>query len=388
MPLDGKVFNLRDFEVEEISGESPVRIVARYLGPVSCPHCGNLKLRKKDRKIRVLHHERIGLRACNLELTVFKYRCLSCLRYFWQRFPGYVTSRRSTEPFRKQVVREHVDGIALSKLSSNSGISASTVERWNRDLAQRLVKQDINYPCPRVLGIDEHFFTRKLGYATTFCDLEHHRVYDVALGRSADSLRSTFQKLQGKQQVRVVVMDMSETYRSIAKTWFPKARRIVDRFHVIRLVNHYFMQIWKNVDESGRKHRGLVSLVRRHPWHLSEEQKPRLQRYLSQFTVLQEAYNIKNRLIRVLLAKNVRKKHAVKLARYFLSLLKRMQGTPMAPLATTLKSWLEEIVGMWRFSRTNGITEGFHTKMEMISRRAFGFRNFENYRLRVRALCA
>ncbi|MBM4153621.1 MAG: transposase, partial [Lentisphaerae bacterium] len=27
------------------------------------------------------------------------------------------------------------------------------------------------------------------------------------------------------------------------------------------------------------------------------------------------------------------------------------------------------------------------TKMEMISRRAFGFRNFENYRLRVRALC-
>ncbi|MBP8655581.1 MAG: transposase, partial [Kiritimatiellia bacterium] len=29
-----------------------------------------------------------------------------------------------------------------------------------------------------------------------------------------------------------------------------------------------------------------------------------------------------------------------------------------------------------------------HTKMEMISRRAFGFKNFENYRLRVKALCA
>jgi hypothetical protein len=34
-----------------------------------------------------------------------------------------------------------------------------------------------------------------------------------------------------------------------------------------------------------------------------------------------------------------------------------------------------------------GITEGFHTKMEMISRRAFGFRNFQNYRLRFLALC-
>ena len=35
----------------------------------------------------------------------------------------------------------------------------------------------------------------------------------------------------------------------------------------------------------------------------------------------------------------------------------------------------------------HGITEGFHTKMEMLSRRAFGFGNFENYRLRVLALC-
>ncbi|HAR61909.1 MAG TPA: hypothetical protein DCS13_14065, partial [Candidatus Margulisbacteria bacterium] len=36
---------------------------------------------------------------------------------------------------------------------------------------------------------------------------------------------------------------------------------------------------------------------------------------------------------------------------------------------------------------SNGITEGFHTKMEMLSRRAYGFRNFENYRLWVKILC-
>jgi transposase len=64
--------------------------------------------------------------------------------------------------------------------------------------------------------------------------------------------------------------------------------------------------------------------------------------------------------------------------------------SPWEPLKTfgqTLKSWIEPIVRMWRFSKNNGITEGFHTKMEMISRRAYGFRNFKNYRLRVIALC-
>ena len=52
-------------------------------------------------------------------------------------------------------------------------------------------------------------------------------------------------------------------------------------------------------------------------------------------------------------------------------------------LGNTLYSWRDEIGRMWRFSKTNSITEGLHNKMEMISRRAFGFRNFQNYRLRV-----
>ncbi|MGS1140748.1 transposase [Castellaniella sp. UC4442_H9] len=60
---------------------------------------------------------------------------------------------------------------------------------------------------------------------------------------------------------------------------------------------------------------------------------------------------------------------------------------PGPALAATSTSWLEPIARMGRFSQSNGITEGFHTKMEMLSRRAYGFRNFENYRLRVLAQC-
>ena len=71
----------------------------------------------------------------------------------------------------------------------------------------------------------------------------------------------------------------------------------------------------------------------------------------------------------------------------FLQLLDQFEESPAKIIAQTIRSWLEPIVRMWRFSKSNGITEGFHTKMEMISRRAFGFRNFQNYRLRVLALC-
>ena len=45
------------------------------------------------------------------------------------------------------------------------------------------------------------------------------------------------------------------------------------------------------------------------------------------------------------------------------------------------------IIRMWRFTKNNGITEGFHRKMKLIQRRAYGYRNFENYRLRVLVEC-
>jgi len=91
--------------------------------------------------------------------------------------------------------------------------------------------------------------------------------------------------------------------------------------------------------------------------------------------------------MKLLLLKTLLPKQARKAVGKLLTLLAQFAQSPARGLADTLQSWLEPIVRMWRFSKSNGITEGFHTKMEMISRRAFGFRNFENYRMRVLAQC-
>ena len=74
-----------------------------------------------------------------------------------------------------------------------------------------------------------------------------------------------------------------------------------------------------------------------------------------------------------------------------MSIIEQLKGSGFENLVTlgkTLEDWSEEIVCMWRYTKNNGVTEGFHNKMKMIVRRAYGFRNFKNYRLRVRALCA
>ena len=222
---------------------------------------------------------------------------------------------------------------------------------------------------------------------TTFVDLKNHTVFDVKLGRSEASLRTYLKGLRGRDNVQVVVMDLSETYRSIARQYFPGATIVADRFHVVRLINQHFLKVWQQHDPEGRKNRGLISLMRRHQWHLKDEQHANLMHYLTDYPVLQQLYMAKQKLVRLMLLKMLTRKRArAKLPKLF-DLLEQLRDSPLRVLAKTLTSWLEPIVAMWRFSKNNGITEGFHNKMEMISRRAYGFRNFENYRLRVLTHC-
>lgn len=269
-------------------------------------------------------------------------------------------------------------------------MSHATVERWYKVFIKDRVDGMKNNPLPRVIGIDEHFFTKKKGYATTIADLKSHRVYDVVLGRSEASLEEYLSKLPGKDRVQVVVMDLSSTYRSIIKKHFPNAKIVADRFHVVRLIGFQFLRAWKQFDPVGRQNRGLLSLMRRHEENLKPEQKEKLERYFDKFPILRILWKFKHELHNLMREKRLSKSSVWQRIHRFLPMLDQLRESPIESLKTlgdTMYAWRDEIGRMWRFSKTNSITEGLHNKMEMISRRAFGFRNFGNYRLRVLALC-
>lgn len=380
-----------DVKVRSISGSNPAVIKAEYVGKVSCPVCASVKLRTKDRIERKVRHESLGYRNTWLYLTLRKYRCLKCGRYFRARVPGLLPYRRSTEMFRREIFHDHRDGISQKRLQEKRQIGSATIERWFHDLLKLKKRMFSNRSCPLILGIDEHFFTKKDGYVTTFCDLGKHRVFDLAKGRSAKSLAAALNRMKGRHRVRVVCIDLSPTYRAIVRKFFPNAKIVSDRFHVIRLIRQHFLDTWKRIDPEGRKNRGLLSLMRRKPENLKPEQKAKLNRYLETHPGLKVVYEANRELCRLLSLKARNHRSVKRLIPKFLKWIELLKDTvfpAMQTLADTLESWQEEIVRMWRFTRNNGITEGFHTKMELIQRRAYGFRNFENYRLRVIVLCS
>ena len=112
--------------------------------------------------------------------------------------------------------------------------------------------------------------------------------------------------------------------------------------------------------------------------------------FLAENPAINAIYQFQQQPHQILMQKMLTKIRCRKLIPRFLEMLHDLKKSPfkaLASLGKTLDLWKEEIACMWRFSKSNGITEGFHRKMKLIQRRAYGFRNFENYRTRVRVLC-
>jgi transposase len=385
------IIGLPDFRIISYQGTKTVEITAEYVGKVQCIHCQGERLRKKERFDRVLKHHSIGLAKSVLLIRTYKFQCRTCGKYFNQRMPGIAPYQRATEPLKDEISLRHHDGQSILTVSKRLNVGQATAERYYRRYLQREFNEHKNASCPKVLGIDEKKFSKKLGYQTTLANLQKHTVYDVVLGRTESNLGKYLSRLPDRSNCRVVVMDLSETYRKLARQYFPQAMIVADRFHVVRLINHHFLKAWSQLDEVGRKNRGLMYLMRMHEWSkMKEKSRKNLERYLSENPAIKAIYDFKQELMKLILTRVYGKNQAREQIPRFLDAVRALKMSNFRNLETlenTLEEWSQEIVRMWRFSKTNSIAEGLHRRMDEIQNRAYGMHNFGNYRIRVKAYC-
>ena len=391
MPRKDNILNLPGFSIKKSHGYNPMIFEISYRRVARCVYCSGKRLRKKASYTRQVKHETIGHRLTLLRFKAYKFYCYDCKRYFNQQFEGIAKYQRATERLHYQVFHRHTQGVSQQDISKDFKMGKATIERWYHQRYVLANKEIQNQACPQVLGIDEHFFSKKQGYATTLCNLRKHKIFDIVKGKSANDLRSYLAELPGKERVKVVCMDLSSSYRQLVQRYFPQAKIVADRFHVIRLMLHQCMQTYQELDPKMKYQRGLLSILRTNPDNLSEHKLKKRDEYLKQHPIIDAVYQFKRRLHRLLMKKMMTAKQCKRLIPLFLKMMSALKESPFKRLVTlgkTLYQWRDEVVRMWRFTKNNGITEGFHRKMKLIQRRAYGFRNFENYRLRVKVLCS
>ncbi len=248
------------------------------------------------------------------------------------------------------------------------------------------------------IGLDETSFVRLdqriTSYATTVADVENHQIIDILPTRKYDDVAAWIdrQPKAWKERIRFGALDMSNTYAAVYSVILPKADQVVDPFHLISLANRCLDAIRRRVQIEQLGHRGRrddpLYRIRRSllkgEENLSAEATQRLRSLLELGDPGGEvaiAYRVKERL------RDFYRCSGLDEARQMLSELvehcvRRAMPPEIQRLGRTIRTWFDKIANFHIARVSNGPTEGLNNLIKRIKRIGFGFRNFENYRIR------
>jgi transposase len=249
------------------------------------------------------------------------------------------------------------------------------------------------------IGLDEALFVRAgpfrhKTWATTVCDVANHALIDVLATRDftqvARWLRA--QPHHVRENLDYGCLDMSKTYSAVFRVVTPKATRVIDRFHVMRHALLAIDQVRRRVQQQRTGHRGR----RDDPLYRARKllvigataQDPELQARLEGLLALGDpdgevafAYAMKEAVARFYTTTDP--EQAADLLRDVIDHgSKRSAPFEVRRLARTLRNWFDPIVAWHQAKVSNGPTEGMNNLLKRVKRVAFGFTNFENFRIR------
>jgi transposase len=252
---------------------------------------------------------------------------------------------------------------------------------------QERLKKNLNYSWPSTVGVDEHFFTRRRGraeFVTVFTDYQNKRLREVAFGKVKGELIAQLKNINGRENVRNVIIDMSDGYRSFIKDFFPNARIVADKFHVLRLLTPAINK--RRVAITGDKRSlPLRRLLLRRRHRLAYYERDALDRWLLDHAELRDVYTAKEAMFSFYRIKG--KNRAAKALTKLTDWLAHSKIKELKKLRRTLMSWRHEILAYFETRLTNARTEGFNNVAKLVQKRAYGYKSFENYRLRLLNAC-
>jgi transposase len=352
-----------------------------------CPKCATPSQSIYDHRIVRLRDAPVRGQSMRLSVKKRRFFCKPCRKPFTEPIKGVGKGHRTTHRYKRAVLWACENFSDLSRVRKAMRCSSGFIYQTLFEQIQGKLGEKLNYPWPTTIGVDEHFFTRRRGraeFATVFTDYPNKRLRELAFGKVKGELIAQIQNIEGRENVRNVIIDMSDGYRSFIKDYFPNARIIADKFHVLRLLTPAINK--RRVAITGDK-RALplrrLLLRRRHKMFYYE--RDALDRWLCEHPELKEIYTAKEALYSFYRIKGSRRA-AVALTK-FTDWLAQSKIKELKKLRRTLMSWRTEILGYFETRLTNARTEGFNNVAKLVQKRAYGYRSFENYRLRLLNAC-
>ena len=385
---------IRGFKLKKMKREGGVEIACMeaQASRVACPVCGSWDTRlvrtAKTRDIRGLS---IGFKRMIFRLTIRRVRCGSCHADVQEPFACCPSRYSRITKHLAHFVLALRGAMSIRDVARFTGLHWETVKNIEKDWLKKEYRRT-RLSEATILGIDEVYLGRKLGYITVVRDLESGTVLHVGRGRGSDALEAFRRRIRRrKKQIVAVALDMSNAYTAWVRKVLPDADIVYDHFHVIKLMNERMDNLRRTTmnklaDEQKKELKSKRFHLLRNEENLTAEAAEELKALRFEFSDLGTASLMKEYLRNIYKIANT--KELAKTA--FMLWCEKAEASGIGCLkqmAKTIRSRLEGLLGYWRHNRiTSASQEGFNNKIGWLTRQAYGYRDVQYLFLKIHDL--
>ena len=361
--------------------------------PGNCNHCQGKQIKYDFQKPSKIPFLEVAGFPSLIRLKKRRFQCKNCRKVTVSETSLVQKNCQISEPLRQKVAQALVNRQALTHIAQDLAISTSTV---HRKLKEFTFKEDFSR-LPEILSIDEFSYQKgKLAFIAQ--DIETKKIITILENRTQTTIRNHFFRYskEARNSVKVVTVDMSGSYIPMIPKLFPKAKIVIDRFHIVqhmsRALNHTRIQLMTQFDKKSLEYRAL-----KYYWKsvLKDSRKLSLNSFRSRtfgetltpkeclteiFHLVPELkgyYDLYQFLLFHLQEKN---------ADYFFDLIEEALPHLNQTFKTALRTILhhkQHVINAIELPYSNAKLEATNKLIKDIKRNAFGFRNFDNFKKRI-----
>ena len=345
-----------------------------------CPSCNSETSKVHD--YRVQQVKDIPMFGYNTILKVHKRRhvCKACGKKFYESLPFLPKYQRTTNRLWMYILKELEETRSMKSIAFSVNLSGPSIARVIDKVSYGLSS------LPNTISIDEFKGNAGRKFQCILTNPRKQEVLDILPERTIEGLSAYFSTFKDRNNVKYVVMDMSNLFRSMAKNCFPKAQIIADKYHVYRQVQWAFEDVRKQEQKkfatSRRRYfKRSRTLLLKGQENLSEEEFEQVSHMLSVSKALAQAYYLLHEFRNIMKSKT-KEEAKSKLSAWYMHVgvteLNRFKKC-----VNTFVDWNEEILNAFETGLTNGYTEGCNNRIKVLKRNAYGVRNFDRFRKRI-----
>jgi transposase len=355
-----------------------------------CSACGSDEVWAQGGIERFFHALPIGNQPTFIEFKVPRVLCFTCGKIRQVKIAFADAKKHYTRSFERYA-------LDLSRHMTIQDVADHLLIGWDaikeiqsKNLQRRFGKPKLHKL--KQIAIDEINIGKGQRYLTVVLNLLSGAVVFVGDGKGVDALKPFWRRLRRSHaKIEAVATDMSAAYIRAVRDNLRRAVHVFDHFHVIKLYNEKLSalrrQLFHELTAQGQQLlKGTRWLLLKNPENLDPQKKERqrLERALRLNEPLAIAYYLKDDLRQIWMQEN---KFTARLILEDWLARARASGVRMLEkFADTLEQHQEGILNYYDYPISTGPLEGTNTKIQLMKRQAYGYRDHEFLKLKILGL--